>query len=343
MQNGWRPRPFARKAVAAGAILAGIAMAIAAVFRVRRRQRRFRSGEIQPLRSLWTTVDGCRVHAFASPALLPLSPLPADRLPVVLVHGFGVSSRYFVSTAQRLATSLAVYAPDLPGHGKSDTPHQPLDIPQLADALIAWMDQACLRRVSLVGNSMGCQIAVDAAVRYPDRVDRLVLIGPAGDPAARTVTAQFLRLLRAAPYERFSLNLILMVDYLRMAHRLIPEFRAMLRYPLEDMLPYVAAPSIVARGEHDPVAPLQWCEQVCDLAGSDRLVVVAGWGHAVHYSAPRRLVEAIRPFLSKRLSSNPVDGSTASGMGGSAWCSAEVRRRLARGNGFAAARDPAQQ
>ena len=44
-----------------------------------------------------------------------------------------------------------------------------MDIPRLADALVAWMDAAGLGRASFVANSMGCQIVVDAAFRHPDR------------------------------------------------------------------------------------------------------------------------------------------------------------------------------
>ncbi len=43
--------------------------------------------------------------------------------PIVLVHGLGMSGDYFMPTAERLASKgAAVYVPDLPGHGKSDTP-----------------------------------------------------------------------------------------------------------------------------------------------------------------------------------------------------------------------------
>src|SRR5690606_3951434 len=136
--QGWLwPNPTARGTVAAGVILAGVAMAVAAIRGARRRQLQYRSGEIQPLSSLWTTVDRCQIHASASARPPTPRSLHTDAPPVVLVHGFGVSSKYFLATAERLAPTLAVYAVDLPGHGQSDTPPQPLDISQLADALIA--------------------------------------------------------------------------------------------------------------------------------------------------------------------------------------------------------------
>lgn len=218
-------------------------------------------------------------------------------LPVVLVHGFGTSSSYFVPTAERLAAQFDVYAPDLPGHGKSDAPQEALDVPQLADSLIGWMDAAGLRRVSLVGHSMGCQIAADAAVRYPERVDRLVLVGPTSDPTCRTTSEVLWRSVPTGQHERLSLNLLLLVDYARMGRRLIPEFRWMLRDRIENKLRRVDAPTMIVRGERDYVVPQRWVEQAARLARAERVVVIRKWGHAVNYSAAGALTEAIAPFL----------------------------------------------
>ena len=79
-----------------------------------------------------------------------------DRLPVVLVHGMSVSSRYLISTAEQLAEDYYVYAPDLPGFGKSEKPPYVPDIAELAGVLAAWMDVMGLERAVLVGNSYGC-------------------------------------------------------------------------------------------------------------------------------------------------------------------------------------------
>jgi pimeloyl-ACP methyl ester carboxylesterase len=56
------------------------------------------------------------------------------RLPVVLVHGLGLSGRYMLPTAEHLAPHFPVYVPDLPGFGDSEKPAQTLDVPALAEA-----------------------------------------------------------------------------------------------------------------------------------------------------------------------------------------------------------------
>src|SRR5829696_5903178 len=113
-----------------------------------------------------------------------------SRVPVVLVHGLVVSSRYMVPTAERLATHHPVFAPDLPGFGRSENPTRVLDVSGLSDALSAWMGGVGLERAMLIGNSFGCQIIADLAVRHPEHIERAILQGPTMDPRGRSVPRQ---------------------------------------------------------------------------------------------------------------------------------------------------------
>jgi pimeloyl-ACP methyl ester carboxylesterase len=274
--------------LAAGAVALGAAWAVSA----RARRRRLARGEIRELASAWATVGGLRVHARMSTAAAR-----PDVPPVVLVHGYGVSSAYFVPLAERLAPRFAVYAPDLPDHGRSAEPPAPLDVPGFAEALVAWMDAVGIGRASLVGNSMGCQIAAEAAVRYPERVDRLVLIGPTADPAAPTVAAHVGRLVAGGLFEWPSLIPLLALEYLRVGPDLAAELRAMLRHRMEAVLPRVTAPVLLLRGEHDFVAPRRWLAEAAGLLGGAPTVEVPFWGHAPHYSAAGAVARALTPFL----------------------------------------------
>jgi 2-hydroxy-6-oxonona-2,4-dienedioate hydrolase len=256
-----------------------------------------RRGVLRGLRSVYLQVDGCRLHARVATAA-PGAPA------VVLVHGWGVSGSYFIPAAERLAAEFAVYAPDLPGHGRSETPAWPLDVAGLAQALIHWMDAVGIERAALVGHSLGCQVAVEAALQAPARVDRLVLVGPTVDPSARSALRQSARLLAAAVFERPSLVIAHIVpDYLRMGPRLLPEFRAMLRDRVDAKLPVLTVPVMLVRGGNDAIVPRAWLDQAARLARAERVAVIPWRGHAVQYSAPARLVDAIRPFLQEAASS----------------------------------------
>jgi 2-hydroxy-6-oxonona-2,4-dienedioate hydrolase len=279
----------------AGTAMVGAAAMWSSMANMSLRQRRLARGEIRPIGHLRNRVGEWCIYSRVA-----LPPRPSGTPPVVLIHGLGVSGAYFVPTLERLGVRFSVYAPDLPGHGKSSTPRRPLDIHQLTDALVAWMDAVPIESACLVGNSMGSQIAVDAALRHPSRVNRLVLIGPTTDPRGRTLAQLLKRLLRDGLHERPSLSWILAKDYGHMGRRLPAEFRFMRWDPIEVKLPDVEVPTMLVRGEKDPISPQRWLEEAARLVRAKRMAVIPGVGHAVNYSSPDRLVAAIAPFLAHR-------------------------------------------
>lgn len=57
------------------------------------------------------------------------------------------------------------------------------------------------------------------------------------------------------------------------------------------------APTMLVRGEKDPIVPQRWFDEAARLAHAKRTAVIAGWGHAVQYSAAQPLTDAIQSFL----------------------------------------------
>lgn len=241
--------------------------------------------------SQWTRVDGRRFHA------RHVGPEAAAAPPVVCVHGVGVSSRYMVATMTKLASAFEVYAIDLPGFGLTDGPPEVLDVVGLADALAGWIQAAGVGRPALLANSVGCQVAVDCAVRYPDRVSRLVLVGPTTDPIARSALRQVLRWLRNLPGERPGQLPLSVADYADAGvGRALRTFGYALADRIEDKLPLVQAPTLVVRGARDPIVPQAWAEEVTRLLPHGRLAVIPG-PHTLNFAAPGALAELVGPFL----------------------------------------------
>lgn len=250
------------------------------------------------LQSTWTQVGPWRLHARVGGCET------SSELPVVLVHGLSVSSRYLVPTAKRLAASRAVYAPDLPGFGASDKPDHSLDIPALARALLAWMDATGLDRVVMLGNSMGCQTIVDVGARHPERLAAAILVGPTPDPAARSVLGHAWRLARDLPHEPLTSILTQGGDYLRAGiKRTLATLRYALADPFEEKLRLVAAPTLVVRGSLDPIAPRAWCEQVAAALPAGSFLEIPDGPHALNFVRPDDLAQATLDFLDRQRSS----------------------------------------
>lgn len=100
--------------------------------------------------------------------------------PLVLLHAAGGSSYVWRKVIDQLAENFTVYAPDLPGFDRSETPNHFYTIEEFTDDIIQFLDEKGLEKVSLVGNLTGAMIALDLATRLPDRVDRLVLVSCPG-------------------------------------------------------------------------------------------------------------------------------------------------------------------
>jgi 2-hydroxy-6-oxonona-2,4-dienedioate hydrolase len=257
-----------------------------------------------PLDSRFVEVCGLAVHCLVS-RVAQISRFPAAT-PLVLVHGLGVSSRYMVRLAGLLAAGRSVYAPDIPGFGRSETPCQPLDVHAQAELLAAWMPAAGLERAAFLGHSLGSQVVADLAAHHPHLVTRLILAAPTIDDGGRSVPRELLRLLSDVPREPFSLVPIVTRDYLRAGlGRVLRTLRHALADRLEEKLPALDLPALVLRGARDPVVSERWSEKVAGLLPQGRLAVVPRAAHALQFSHPREVAALLKGFLDEDLPSPP--------------------------------------
>jgi pimeloyl-ACP methyl ester carboxylesterase len=206
---------------------------------------------------------------------------------VCLVHGLGVSHRYFVPLWRLLP---GAQCPDLDGDD--------------VESLGASLERAVAPASVLVANSLGSQLALELAVGRPDLVAALVLVGPTGDPERNRFATQAARLAACAVVESPRLVPLVARDYARWGvPRLVRAARSMLARPVDGLLARVAAPVTVVRGAHDPICSRRWAERIASDVPAGRFVPVPGAAHAVHWSHPvvvARLVEEVEDGLRER-------------------------------------------
>lgn len=106
---------------------------------------------------------------------------------IVLLHGGRLDLSMWDAVVPHLADRFRVVRWDAPGHGATTVPAQPTA--ETADELLELLDRLGLRRVTLVGFSMGAGTATGFAIDYPSRVDRLILIATSGPPPGAPVAA----------------------------------------------------------------------------------------------------------------------------------------------------------
>lgn len=256
----------------------------------------------QPLKSVMDTVGGIPVFALVSiPAIADAS------MPLVFVHGLGVSVRYLEPTMARLGRAHHVAGLDLPGFGRSGTPPRALTLQELSEALAAWLDARHIGPAILVGNSYGCQVILDLVSRQPSRALGLVLNAPTMDPAHRTILGLGFRLLADAAFEPWALALIVARDYWRAGPlRVLATLRHALDDHVEEKLAGITVPTVVVAGARDTVVSVEWAREVARLVGiSTRaapgatLHVLPNAAHALPIDDPAAFASIIDAFVDR--------------------------------------------
>ena len=231
------------------------------------------------------------------------SPEPPDAPVMMHLHGFGLSGRYLLPTAERLADEFHTLVPDLPGFGRSAKAAALLDVPDLAHAAARFLDDRGVESATLVGNSMGCPVILEFAHHYPERLERAILVSPAGGMYNQPLRRAVGQLARDGGREPPRMMGVATPDYLRFG---VPStfkmFRALTQYPSLERLLALQIPTLVVIGDRDPLMPgSARVQEVASQTDNHVLVVmIEGAAHAINFSHPGELSHLIRLFMADR-------------------------------------------
>jgi pimeloyl-ACP methyl ester carboxylesterase len=245
------------------------------------------------------TVDGRPVTVYRT----SVGDGAADAPIFVMVHGIGVSHRYFRRLRDELRGTGNTLTFDLPGFGRSPRPEAAWSVEQYAAFIGRVLDHEGVTGAVLIGHSMGAQFVTELAGTRPELVSHTVLVGPVTDPRRATAVQQGAALARDSLKEPVVGNLIVFSDYLRCGVRwYVKELAPMLDYRSDLALRRVASPVLVVRGGRDPVASSEWCSLLASQALDGSLVEVGDARHLVQLSAPVETARAISAFVGRQVS-----------------------------------------
>jgi pimeloyl-ACP methyl ester carboxylesterase len=258
---------------------------------LRRHQRRDLWSGL-PVLSTVTAVGDHRIHSLE---------FGEHEQSIVLIHGLAGSAQWWNRNVQELCSEYRVVIPDLIGFGQTQRTGYVPDMPRVAQVLCAWMNQLDLGRVHLVGHSMGGQIAIHLAARFPDRIDCLVLVDSAGVPRRLTPRAMTRFALQMAPPRAWG-NLRFLRTIAGDAWTAGPRTLAQATFQilLDDvrpLLPQIEAPTLILWGERDRLVPLEDAEVLRSRIPHAQLLVLRGAAHNPMVDQPGEFNQAVLSFL----------------------------------------------
>jgi len=237
---------------------------------------------------------------------------------VLLLHGVGGDSSNWDAVAARLSRRFEVIRMDLRGHGGSGRITGPTGVEDFAQDAVRVLDAENISRCSVAGFSLGGVIALAVALQFPERVEKLALIGtPCGRSAEESSrAAQRIELLKQhgtaaiaeANRERW------FTEEFQKAHPDVVEarvaqvkrsdpasylhaFTVFSTTDFADRLSELAVPTLIVTGEHDLAATPRMARLMHERIAHSELHVVPSLRHSLLIEAPDRVASLLEGFL----------------------------------------------
>jgi pimeloyl-ACP methyl ester carboxylesterase len=247
--------------------------------------------------------------------------------PVILIHGFFFNSYLWNKNIDALADKFKVYAIDLWGFGYSTRDPMDYGYPLYADQLLKFMDSLDIQKASLVGQSMGGGTSIFFSVNHRDRVNKLILVDPAGMPNPLPIlgkitnlpkVGEFLLGMKSDFYRKMVLSTTFIHDkgvitesyFENVTHFhkikstseiLLKILRKQFFHTLPDeihRLGEMDVPILIIFGRQDKAIPLERGKEMHNILRGSRLEIFENAGHCPHDEQSQKFNQLAVDFLS---------------------------------------------
>jgi len=239
---------------------------------------------------------------------------------LVFLHGSWEDGSQWLRTIEHLSPDFQCFAPDLLGFGESERPNVHYSIDLEVECLAQYLDTLNLRQVYLIGDSLGGWVAASYAIKYPDRVQGLVLLAPegvkVGHRRARWQTARWL--IGQPPLAFWFLRSIYpiakLLGYQNKIDGLFKFRQQLMQSPIamqllfrrrraeitaelvDDNLALLKVPVLVLQGSEDTIAASSLCQSYAALIPNAELQFVSPGESNLPQEVPDLVAKYIRDF-----------------------------------------------
>ena len=241
--------------------------------------------------------------------------------PLVLIRGLGSDLQAWALQVPALAKHFRVITYDNRGAGRTSAPDKPYTIAGMADDLAALLDELSLAKASVLGYSMGGMVAQEFALKYPNKLEKLILLGTSAglDGYSKVVVQNMINVRRSnmsreqiarsqAPFiysadllgdsDRFERAIQATVDnpYGQQDHAFIRQAQAILAFDASARVSGIKAATLVVTNSEDILVPPRNGEALNRAIGGSKLVSLDG-AHAGVTELPNEHNAAFLEFL----------------------------------------------
>lgn len=252
---------------------------------------------------------------------------------LLLIHGLGTNAKSWIKNIPSLSKHFRVIAVDLPGYGKSDKGYYQYSMSFYSEVLTELLTELKIKKATFIGHSMGAQISLMTALKYPQNVDKLVLISPAGfekftegegdwmksaftvELVKETTTRNIDVNLRANFYETPDDAAFFVTDRIQIkgakdfedyCYAVTRNVTGMINEPMLDELKNIKHETLILFGENDGLIPNPYLHggNTVDIANfaqsqlqNSKLILIPNCGHMLPFEKAEEANNAIIEFM----------------------------------------------
>lgn len=255
--------------------------------------------------------------------------------PIIFVHGLGSYLPAWKKNVAALREHVRCIAVDLPGYGKSSKDIYPGTMEFYADVLAELIDKLKLNSATIAGHSMGGQIGMVMALKYSEKVSRLILVDPAGFEKFSDGEKRWFREVmtvdgvKLTPVQQIRANVVanfynmpvdaeFMItdrialraaqDFEKYCYTVVKSVEGMVDQPVYHLLNKITQPTLIIFGENDNLIPNPylhggWTRDIGKIGKqmipNSELVLIPDCGHFAQFEKPEIVNDAMLKFMKR--------------------------------------------
>jgi pimeloyl-ACP methyl ester carboxylesterase len=235
---------------------------------------------------------------------------------LLLLHGLGASAERWEYVIPHFARKFRVVVPDLIGFGYSDKPMADYTIEYFSEFISKFVDKIGIKKLNIVGSSLGGQIAAEYTVNHNENIRKLVLVSPSGVMKHSTPALDAYIAAALYPNDDSALNAFQMmsgrkeiedktvngfIERMALPNAKMAFMSTLLGLkdsePITKKLQMITVPTLIIWGENDPIIPIEYAKSFISGINDCRFYKMTGCGHVPYVEKPKAFFQIVLDFL----------------------------------------------